>query len=75
MTIEDIMADGDKVVVRATLNSTHRGSALPMFAGIEPKGRPVEWQFIHIYRMRDGKIAKHWAQTKDLAVRMRLAKP
>lgn len=74
-TIEDMMAEGDKVVVRATLRGTHQGTALPMFAGIKPEGRPVEWQFIHIYRLREGKIVEHWAQRNDLEVRQQLQRP
>lgn len=68
-TIDDIIAAGDKVVVRATPRGKHQGAALPLFAGIQPAGRPVEWQFIHIFRLRDGKIAEHWAQRNDLEVR------
>jgi predicted ester cyclase len=71
-TIDDLIAEGDKVVVRATLKGTHQGSALPMFAGIKPGGKPIEWQFIHIYRLRDGKIVEHWAQRNDLEVRQQL---
>ena len=75
-TIEDLIAEGDKVVVRSTLRGTHQGSApLPMFAGIKPEGRPVEWQFIHIYRLRDGKIVEHWAQRNDFEVRQQLQGP
>jgi predicted ester cyclase len=43
-----------------------------MFAEIKPEGRPVEWQFIHIFRIRDGKIVEHWAQRNDLEVRQQL---
>ena len=75
VTIDDMIAEDDKVVVRATLRGTHQGSALPIFAGIKPEGRPVEWQFIHIFRVRDGKIVEHWAQRNDLEVRQQLLGP
>ena len=71
-TIDDMIAEGDKVAVRATLRGTHQGSGLPLFAGIIPEGKHVEWQFIHIFRLVDGKIAEHWAQRNDLAVRQQL---
>ena len=74
-TIDDMIAEDDKVVVRATLKGTHQGSALPLFAGIKPAGRRVEWQFIHIFRVRDGKIVEHWAQRNDLEVREQLLRP
>jgi predicted ester cyclase len=67
-TIVDMIAEGDKVVVRATLKGKHQGSGIPLLAGIKPEGRPVEWQFIHIFRLRDGKIVEHWAQRNDLEV-------
>jgi predicted ester cyclase len=47
-TLDNMIAEGDKVVERATLRGTHQGSALPLFADIKPEGKPVEWQFIHI---------------------------
>jgi predicted ester cyclase len=71
-TVDDMIAEGDKVVARITLRGTHQGSALPMFAEIKPEGRPVEWQFIHIFRIRDSKIVEHWAQRNDLEVRQQL---
>jgi predicted ester cyclase len=71
-TIDDILAEGDKVVVRATLRGTYQGSTLPMFADIKPQGQAVEWQFIHIFRIQDGKIAEHWAQRNDLEVHQQL---
>src|SRR5439155_16820825 len=58
-TIDDIIAEGDKVVVRATLRGTHQG-AVPLLAAIKPEGKPIVWQFIHIFRLRDGKIVEHW---------------
>jgi len=48
---------------------------LPIFAAIKPEGRPVEWEFIHIFRLRGGKIVKHWAQRNDLEVRQQLQGP
>jgi predicted ester cyclase len=70
--IEDVIAEDDKVVVRRTLRGTHQGSALPLVAGIPPASKPVEWHFIHIFRLRDGKIVEHWARRDDLEVRRSL---
>ena len=74
-TVDDMIAEGDKVVVRSTMRATHRGSSLPILADIKPEGKAVEWQFIHIFRLRDGKIVEHWAQRNDLEVRMHLQGP
>jgi steroid delta-isomerase-like uncharacterized protein len=55
-TIEDILADGDKVVVRATAHGTHQGT----FMGIAPTGRAVSMAGIDIFRIEDGKLVEHW---------------
>jgi steroid delta-isomerase-like uncharacterized protein len=57
VTIEDIIAEGDRVVVRNTWRGTHRG----VFNGIEPTGRPIEIGGIVIWRIEEGKIAERWA--------------
>lgn len=45
-TIHDLVAAGDRVVVRETLYGTHRGSALPFVAGIPTDG-PVRRVEVH----------------------------
>ena len=67
-TIEDLIAEGDKVVVRATFSGTHLGVLL----GILPTGRPFTQQQIHIVRITDGKIAEHWAMRDDLVMMRQL---
>jgi steroid delta-isomerase-like uncharacterized protein len=67
-TIEDLIAEGDKVVVRATFSGTHQG----VFLGIPPTGRPFTQQQIHVVRITDGKIAEHWAVRDDLRMMRQL---
>ena len=57
-TIEDLIAQGDKVVTRFTWRATHRGE----FRGIAPTGRQVEVQGLWIHRLTGGKIVegKQW---------------
>src|SRR4051812_48681507 len=57
--IEDMLAEGNKVVVRGEFRGIHRGS---QFAGIEPTGNPVSAGLIIIYAVADGRIANHWMQ-------------
>jgi predicted ester cyclase len=52
MTILDTIAEGDKVVLRASTEGTHTGP----FLGIPPTGRRVMWTYIDIHRIADGKI-------------------
>jgi steroid delta-isomerase-like uncharacterized protein len=63
-TIEDTLADGDRVALRVTMSGTHTGD----FFGVPPTGRRFEAQQIHIFRMADGKVAEHWAVRDDLGM-------
>ena len=54
--IEDIIAEGDKVVVRMTWSGTHQGE----FMGIPPSGKSVSFGVIDIVRMARGKFVEHW---------------
>lgn len=55
-SIEDLFAEGDKVVVRWTNHGTHVGD----FLGMPPTGRSFAIAGIDIHRLRDGKLAEHW---------------
>ena len=56
VTIDDMVAEGDKVVTRFTGRGTHRGE----FMGIAPTGRRVEVKAISIMRLEGGRIADEW---------------
>ena len=58
VTEEDLIASGDKVVERSSAVATHGGPML----GKPPSRKRVQWTEIHIYRLKDGKIAEHWAE-------------
>jgi steroid delta-isomerase-like uncharacterized protein len=55
-TIEDLLADGDKVMIRSTYRGTHRGELL----GFPPTGEPVAVMGIDLLRIADGQIVEHW---------------
>jgi predicted ester cyclase len=55
---EDLIAEGDKVVLRANFRGIHRGP----FAGIEPTGKSVAAGLIIIYAVAHGRIVDHWMQ-------------
>ncbi len=55
-TLEDMIAEGDKVVVRLTLSGTHRGE----FMGIVPKNKRVTVPEISIWRIVGGKFVEEW---------------
>jgi steroid delta-isomerase-like uncharacterized protein len=56
LIVEDVIAEGDKVVARISAHGTHRGE----FRGIPPTGTPVTASGAIIYRLADGKIVEHW---------------
>jgi steroid delta-isomerase-like uncharacterized protein len=61
-TIEDLIAEGDKVVARCTTRGTHKGE----FLGIPPSGKPFTFTWISIFRIANGKIVEHWGEEDAL---------
>jgi len=61
ITVEDVMADGDRVAARVTMRGTHRGA----FQGIAPTGKRVEVRAIDMFRISGGKIVEHWGHADD----------
>ncbi|MET7333515.1 ester cyclase [Nonomuraea sp. NPDC005650] len=55
--IEDVIAEGDKVVTRNTVTGTHQGE----YMGIAPTGRSITYKEILIARFAEGRIAETWA--------------
>jgi steroid delta-isomerase-like uncharacterized protein len=58
-TIEDLIAESDKVVARMIFRGTHTGGE---FMGIPPSGRPFAFSATAIFRIADGKIVEHWGE-------------
>ena len=67
-TIDDIIAEGDKVVVRMTWSGTHNGE----FMGIPPTGNSFSVGVIDILRIVDGKLTDHWGQTDNMGMMQQL---
>lgn len=68
VTIEDMMAAGDKVVWRFTIRGTHRGD----FQGIAPTGRPITVTGIVYSRFDGGKWVEDWANADALGMLQQL---
>jgi steroid delta-isomerase-like uncharacterized protein len=67
-TIEDVIAEGDKVVVRATFKATHLGELF----GMPPTARSVTMPWISIYRLTNGKIVEVWYRDDNLGLMQQL---
>ena len=64
----DVVAEGDRVVVRARASGRHVGE----YAGVQPTGREFSVQQIHIWRLTDGRIVEHWAACDELGAMRQL---
>jgi len=67
-TVDDIVAEGDKVAVRVTWRGTHLGD----FIGIPPTGKTFEMTNTAIFRIADGKWAETWATVDNLGLMQQL---
>lgn len=68
LTIEEMIAERDKVAVRFTARGTHRGE----FAGVPPSGNRVAWEVVSIIRIAEGKVAERWSQSDALGLMQQL---
>jgi steroid delta-isomerase-like uncharacterized protein len=70
VAIEDVIAEGDKVVARNTVTGTHQGE----YRGLPPTGETITYDEILVFRFANGRIAEIWgvvdvfSQMKQLGV-------
>jgi predicted ester cyclase len=67
-SVEDMIAEGDKVVTRKTFHGTHEGE----FMGIPPSGRPVNVSLIDVVRISDWRVVEHWSVGDNLGMMQQL---
>jgi predicted ester cyclase len=67
-TTEFLVAEGDMVVGRHVTRATHTGELF----GIPATGKKVEFDEIHIVRLRDGKAIEHWGLSNESALMAQL---
>ena len=66
--VEDLISEGDTVVMRVTTRGTHKGE----FMGIAATGKQVEISEIHIVRVAGDKMVEHWGNSDDLGMMQQL---
>ena len=69
MSVEEMVAEDDKVAVLWTFRGTHTGSG---YEGLPPTGTPVELRGITIWRILDGRISEEWTSWSDTAAYLRM---
>jgi predicted ester cyclase len=67
-TVEDLVAEGEKVVARASVRGTMKGD----FQGMKATGKTATWTEIHIGRFVNGKVVEHWATIDQLGMLQQL---
>jgi predicted ester cyclase len=67
-TLHDVIASGDRVVVRWTNAGIHSGE----FLGIPPTGRSFDFAGIDIYRIENDRMAEHWHVVDQFALLQQL---
>jgi steroid delta-isomerase-like uncharacterized protein len=68
VTVEDMVADGDKVAARFTARGIHMGA----FMGLPATGRSITMTGIEIFRIENGKIAELWGEANLLGLMQQL---
>ena len=66
--IDDMLADGEKIVIRSTMKGTHKGT----FMNLPPTGKQISIEGIDIVRMSGGKAVEHWGLLDALTMMQQL---
>jgi steroid delta-isomerase-like uncharacterized protein len=67
-TINDLIAEGDKVVIQMTWNGTQQGE----FMGMPPTGKRFAIAVFDILRVAEGKIVEHWGLMDNMGMMQQL---
>jgi len=62
--IDELIAEGDKVVARITMAGTNTGT----FMGIPPTGKFISFTGLYIARIANGKIVEHWGEEDGVSL-------
>ncbi len=68
VTVEDMVAEEDRVAARFTARGIHAGA----FMGLPPTGKPIAMTGMEIFRLENGKIAELWGEANLLGLMQQL---
>lgn len=66
--VEDLLADGDKVVARVVFEGTNLGG----FPGVGPNGAAVSFIAFDVHHLRDGRVFESWHLEDNLTLMVQL---
>jgi predicted ester cyclase len=64
LDLEDLVAEGEKVLVRLVIRATHTGP----FGAMAATGRTIRVPVLDLFQVRDGVLIEHWAQLDNLGM-------
>jgi predicted ester cyclase len=68
VTLEDLIAEEDRVATRGTTRALHTGS----FQGAPPTGKQVTFSTMSVERIQEGRIVERWVNTDFMALMQQL---
>ena len=66
--VEDMVSDGEKIVIRWTANVTHTGD----YFGIPPTGKSAVITGMNTWQVKDGKAVEGWVNRDDIGLAQQL---
>jgi predicted ester cyclase len=64
LDLEDLVAEGEKVLVRLLIRATHTGP----FGTMRATGKPIRIPVLDLFQIREGVLIEHWAQLDNLGM-------
>ena len=68
LPLHDLVAEGEKVLVRLTIHATHTGP----FGELEATGRRIEVPVLDLFQIQDERLVEHWALLDNLGMMRQL---
>ncbi len=72
MVVDDVVAEGDKVVCRVTVTGTHDGPLDFVKTALPATGKKFRATHIHVFRIANEQIVERWAERDDLGMLQQL---
>jgi steroid delta-isomerase-like uncharacterized protein len=72
MTVDDTVAESDRVVCRVTVTGTHEGPLDFVKMQLPATGKRFRTTHIHVFRVTNGEITERWAERDDVGMLQQL---